>query len=219
VSGPSARQSGAETLTIPGPAGRLEAIVEGPLVDCRAYAVVCHPHPLFQGTMRNKVAQVLARSFAVSGITAIRFNFRGVGESEGSFANGDGETEDAMTVLEWAGRRWPGAHAYHAGFSFGAMVALRVAAARPGRGLVTIAPAVSKYHFEFVRPDCPWLILQGDEDDVVEFKSVREWSRALSPPPKFETIAGAGHFFHGRLTDIKTSVKAWLAEYTETQAR
>ncbi|MFO7278462.1 MAG: alpha/beta hydrolase, partial [Pseudomonadota bacterium] len=120
-----------EPVRLDGPAGVLEALLEEPAdaVPGR-FAVVCHPHPLHGGTMNNKVVHTLARTFNELGIRSLRFNFRGVGASEGSYAEGIGETEDALAVIEWGRVRWPGAEPLLAGFSFGGIVALRAA----GRG-------------------------------------------------------------------------------------
>ena len=114
-------------VTIPGPAGDIEAVVETPEGAApAAFAVVCHPHPLFGGTLDNKVVHTLARTFQELGAPTIRFNFRGVGRSAGSFANGAGESEDASAVIEWGRARWPGASLWLAGFSFGGAIAIRV---------------------------------------------------------------------------------------------
>jgi hypothetical protein len=127
---------GAERLTLPGPAGTLEALVETPAGDGAdvapgsvpaAFGVVCHPHPLYGGTLDNKVAYTLARAFIECGAPAIRFNFRGVGASAGRFDEGRGETEDALAAIRYGRQRWPGAALWLAGFSFGAAVALRAA--------------------------------------------------------------------------------------------
>src|ERR1700739_591959 len=134
----------AERLAIEGPAGPLQALVETPVtergeaLDVPAFAVVCHPHPLFGGTLDNKVVYTVARAFEQLGAPAIRFNFRGVAGSTGSYHEGRGEGDDALAVIAWGRRRWPGTPLWLAGFSFGGAVALRIAQqAQPQRlGLV-----------------------------------------------------------------------------------
>ena len=132
----------AESLTVDGNAGRLEALFEVPRSgEPSAVAVVCHPHPLHGGTMHNKVAHTLARAFLASGFAALRFNFRGVGDSEGSFDDGGGEVDDVLSCLEWMRRRFPDRMLWLAGFSFGAAMSIRAAVATPVAGLISVAPA------------------------------------------------------------------------------
>jgi alpha/beta superfamily hydrolase len=200
-----------EKTTIPGPAGALEALVDMTRRRPSAVAVVCHPHPLHQGTMHNKVAYTLSRCFARLGAVSVRFNFRGVGESAGGFDEGDGETDDAVAVVDWGLRRWPGVGLYLGGFSFGAVVALRAAHLRRARGLVTIAPPVHGDRDLWRRPECRWLLLQGTDDEVVPSGDVDRWARAIVPPPEIRAVQHAGHFFHGRLAAITDSVTEFFA--------
>jgi alpha/beta superfamily hydrolase len=196
-----------ERLFIEGQAGALEAILEDPATTGSCYAVVCHPHPKFGGTMDNKVVTTVARALQESGIPTVRFNFRGVGASAGSFDQGIGETADADAVAAWADARWPGRSLVIAGFSFGAMVALRLAQLRLPRQLITIAPAIR--HLDASAravPNCPWLIVQGDADDVVDPAGVIDWADRLDPKPRLIVLPGAGHFFHGRLHDVRDAV-------------
>ena len=194
--------------TLAGPAGDLEALIETPHAAApQAFGVICHPHPLFSGTLQNKVVHTLARSFQELGAPTIRFNFRGVGASAGRYADGMGETEDALAVVAAGRARWPGASAWLAGFSFGGAVAFRAAARAGARLLVTVAPGVKLVDTAGVEvPDCPWLIVQGDADDVVEPRSVLDWARALRPAPVVKSMPGVGHFFHGRLRELQTLV-------------
>src|ERR1700733_12098605 len=139
---------GGERLSIEGPAGALEAVVEDTGMMSPSYAIVCHPHPLMGGTMDNKVVTTVARSLRESGIPTLRFNFRGVGASAGSFDEGIGETADADAVASWGAGHWPGRTLVIAGFSFGGSVALRLAQRwsaedRAPALLITIAPALS----------------------------------------------------------------------------
>ncbi len=156
--------------------------------------------------MDNKVVYTLARSFLNLGCVAIRFNFRGVGDSEGSYAEGVGETEDALAVAAWARRQWPELRLYLGGFSFGALVALRVTPQLPADGLVTVAPPVAGIAGGIDQPRCPWLVVQGDKDEVVDADEVVAWLNSLEPGPDLRIMSGAEHFFHGRLSELRNHV-------------
>lgn len=174
-----------------------------------SYAVICHPHPLYGGTMDNKVVTTVARAMQEVGVPSLRFNFRGVGASEGAFDQGDGETEDANAVASFGAARWPGKSLVLAGFSFGGYVALRLALSRVTARLITIAPAIQRFDVTAQRqPDCPWLIVQGDADEVVDSQAVISWARTLSPAPQLAVLAGVGHFFHGHLHELRDAVIA-----------
>lgn len=203
-----------EAVTIQGPCGDLEAIVESPSSPV-AIAVVCHPHPLHGGTMTNKVAHALARSCNECDMVSVRFNYRGVGQSAGTYDEGVGETQDALAVVHWAQQRWPGLPLYMAGFSFGGGVALRTAVQMPCVGLVTVAPAIARDPAPARLPSCPWLLIQGDADDVVPSSTVIDWVNALSVKPEMNIVEGAGHFFHGRLIDLRQVVREWVMRQTE----
>jgi alpha/beta superfamily hydrolase len=194
--------------TIAGPAGPLEAMLEDPGSAARQVAVVCHPHPLFGGTMHNKVVTTVARALRDEGVPTVRFNFRGVGASAGSFDSGNGETADAAAVADWCSTRWPGCDLVIAGFSFGAYVALRLAQSRPASLLITIAPPVGNFDFSgLAAPQCPWLVLQGDADEVVDARRVVDWAESLEPRPRLTLLPGVGHFFHGRLHELRDTVR------------
>src|SRR5213078_1244039 len=165
-------------LSIPGPAGSLDATTSCPVVgEPKATAIVCHPHPLYGGSMDNKVVHTLARSFVELGLRTVRFNFRGVGASTGTFSQGDGETEDVLAVANWVRERLPAEILWFAGFSFGAYMALRAAERFPVAQLVLVAPPVQLYPNlgSTPRPRAPSLVLQGEDDDVVPLDSVRSW--------------------------------------------
>lgn len=204
-----------EALTIQGPAGQIEALLEAPPGDAVSnYAVICHPHPLHQGTFMNKVVHTLSRAMNDVGVPAIRFNFRGVGASEGQYAEGLGETEDALAVVEWAAQRWPAARLTLLGFSFGGMVAARAALTADPVQLITVAPAANRMAalLEGRQPGCPWLIIQGDADDVVDCEEVVAWVNDMAPGPQLVVVSDTGHFFHGRLTLLRQIVVDHLSE-------
>ena len=196
-----------ERLSIEGQAGALQAIVEDPGAEGPSFAVICHPHPLFGGTMDNKVVTTVARALQEIGMPTLRFNFRGVGASAGAFDQGAGETADADAVASWGAERWPGRTMVLAGFSFGGYVALRLAQRRVPRHLITIAPAVTLFDAsEMAVPRCPWLVVQGDADDVVDPAAVINWVNGLDPKPRLVVLHGVGHFFHGRLRELRDAV-------------
>lgn len=200
-----------EALEIPGPAGPLEAIVEDPGGDPPAYAVVCHPHPLYQGTMRNKVVHTVARAANRLGAPAVRFNFRGVGASGGAWDEGRGEAADALAVIEWAQERWPDRPLWLAGFSFGAYVALRAAPAARPAALVTVAPPVQRFPVGTTPvPDCPWLVVQGEADELVDYREVVAWAEAAPARPRLALLPDTSHFFHGRLGALQETVQDFL---------
>jgi hypothetical protein len=204
-----------QAAQIAGPAGVLEARVEDPLpagASRRVIGVVCHPHPLYGGTMQNKVVHTAARAMQEEGAATVRFNFRGVGASEGRYDQGVGELADALAVIDWARRQFDCDALWLAGFSFGAATALQAAArgARPAK-LVTIAPPVGRIITEPVaRPDCPWLIVQGDQDELIDLEAVRSWARSFAPEPELSVIEGAEHFFHGKLGELRSGLLAFL---------
>ncbi len=196
-----------------GPAGRLEALLEEPReIRHRAVVVLCHPHPQFQGTMLNKVVHTLARVANDLGMPALRFNFRGVGASDGEYGGGYGESEDTIAVAQWAQRRYPGAQLWLAGFSFGAMVACRAALSLEPSQLVSIAPPAARMAglLEGRQPACPWLVIQGDADEVVDCESVVAWVNQLQPGPELVILPGVDHFFHGRLTLLRETLVTHL---------
>ena len=140
------RPAGPVAIEIAGPMGRLEALLEEPeSATTEAFAIVCHPHPLHQGTMNNKVVHTVARAVNLTGRPALRFNFRGVGKSAGRYDNGDGETEDLLAVVDWGKQRWPGARLWLAGFSFGSHVALRATQIVEPDRLILVAPPVTRF--------------------------------------------------------------------------
>jgi alpha/beta superfamily hydrolase len=201
-----------ERITIAGPAGTLEALLEIPAgADGSRVAVICHPHPVYGGTMTNKVVHMLAKAFNERGVPALRFNFRGVGASEGRYDEGEGETLDALAAIDWAVQRWPGAALWAAGFSFGGAIAVRAAVARDAQRLVTVAPAVHRFAVSGAElPRCPWLLIQGDNDELVDAGEIQRWVATLVSPPQLALLSGVDHFFHGRLNELRAVVLEWL---------
>jgi len=201
-------------VTIDGTAGPLEARVEDPTPGSvpAACGVVCHPHPLHGGTMQNKVVHTLARAMQQAGAPTVRFNFRGVGGSAGHYDAGVGELEDALAACAWARAHWSCEVLWLAGFSFGAAVALEAAAVAKPSALVTVAPPVGRIIVAPVaRPCCPWLVVQGDRDELVDVATVRRWVAEFALPPRLLELPGAEHFFHGRLGELRGAVHEFLS--------
>jgi len=194
-----------EDIFIAGPVGRLQAILESPATEAlAAIAIVCHPHPQHQGTMQNKVVHTLVRAFNELGVPALRFNFRGVGDSQGYYSNGDGEADDLCAVADYARQRWPEKEIWLGGFSFGAVIAARKAAELNVARLVCIAPAVNVLDEKLLtKPGMPWLIVQGDADEIVPLADVRAWVAVNQPGPELIVLPGVGHFFHGALVTLR----------------
>ena len=195
-----------ERISIDGPSGSLEAVVEDPGEAVANYAIICHPHPVYGGTMDNKVVTTVARALHECSIPTLRFNFRGVGRSQGAFDQGLGETADAEAVAAFGAARWPGRALLVSGFSFGGYVALRLARLTPMDKLIAVAPAVQFFAPGTGAPNCPWVIIQGDADDIVDPKAVIGWASGLSPTPRITVLPGVGHFFHGRLRELRDAV-------------
>ncbi|TDY04267.1 alpha/beta hydrolase [Thiohalophilus thiocyanatoxydans] len=196
---------------IEGPAGKLEIRVEEP--DHPApVAVLCHPHPLHGGSLTNKVVHILASTMNRLGARAVRFNFRGVGRSEGQFDNMVGELEDLRAVVDWVREHYPGAPLWLGGFSFGAQVALKMHAQVGAERLLVAAPPLSLYGSDDL-PEIaiPWLVIQGSADEVIDAAQVRDWAaRQTHNPPRLIWLDGASHFFHGRLNELRDAViEAW----------
>ena len=190
---------GERRSSIAGPAGALEVALNVPEGPVRGIALVAHPHPLQGGTLDNKVVQTLAKTFAALGYAAARFNFRGVGQSDGQFDDGIGETDDALAALAAAKLEFGELPVVLAGFSFGSYVQTRVAHAIAAERLVLIGPAVKRFPIEAVPPDT--IVIHGEEDDVVALADVLEWARPQQLP--IIVFPGCGHFFHGRLPQLQ----------------
>lgn len=207
-----------EALRVDGPVGALEALIEVPGdAGPSGVVVVCHPHPLHGGSMQNKVAHMLAKAFTASGFAALRFNFRGVGASEGQFADGEGEVGDVAAMVDYARERFPGLPLWLAGFSFGAAMAVRSAAGTHAAGLVAVAPAASRFVGTLEQlPTCPWLMVHGDADDVVPIEETVRWLDSLPPGPELVVFEETGHFFHGKLVELRETVVAFIARHSDS---
>jgi len=201
-----------ERLTLAGAAGAIEAQRDMPQGAPRGTAVIAHPHPLFGGTMDNKVVQTLARAFVQCGWTAVRFNFRGVGASQGAHDNGQGEAVDLLEVVRQTAPDGPLALA---GFSFGSFVAASALQAlwpaRDLRKLVLVGTAASRFSVAALPADVHerTLVVHGEQDDTVPLAAVMDWARPQSLP--VTVIPGGGHFFHGQLPLLKNLVARHLA--------
>jgi alpha/beta superfamily hydrolase len=207
----------AASFALNGPAGKLEVIsdvAERPGAR-RGTAIICHPHPLQGGTMHNKVVTMVERSLRESGLDTLRFNFRGTGESEGSYDDGNGEGGDLAAVAAWVRKRRPDDALWLAGFSFGSYVSIRNAVRLRADALVSIAPPAGRWPFDTVElPTCPWLVVQGEDDEIVDPQAVFDWIDSMEHPPELVRMPETSHFFHRRLMDlrgaIKHSIRDWL---------
>ncbi|MCP1606269.1 alpha/beta hydrolase [Pseudomonas citronellolis] len=201
-------------LFIDGPDGPLEALhLDTP--DAIGVALICHPHPLFAGTMQNKVVATLQRIARDAGYATLRFNFRGVGQSAGSYAEGRGEIDDALAVARWLGEQHPGLPLTPMGFSFGSCVAGNAAARLEGQGvalrhLFMLAPPVERFAVELPR-QCPITVVQPEDDEVVTPARVYAWSESLALPHELLRVPGCSHFFHGKLIELKDLLQPRLA--------
>ncbi|OYU10180.1 MAG: alpha/beta hydrolase [Comamonadaceae bacterium PBBC1] len=204
--------SATQNLTLEGEVGVIEALLDVPAgLQVRGTAVIAHPHPLFGGTMHNKVVQTLGRAFVQCGWQAVRFNFRGVGASAGQYDEGRGEALDMVRVIAQTSASGPLALA---GFSFGAFVTSQVVnmlgTERAPEKLVLVGTAASRFEVAPVSQELHerTLVLHGEQDDTVPLQSVFDWARPQSLP--ITVIPGVAHFFHGQLPLLKSLVSRHL---------
>ena len=200
-----------------GPAGRLEALLNPGSPDAPYAAVVCHPHPLFGGTMHNKVVYHAMKTFQGCGLPVLRFNFRGAGLSEGTHDHGHGEKEDLRAALDWMAHEY-GLPMLFAGFSFGSSVGLRVGCGDPRiRGLVALGLPVSaggrEYHYGFLS-NCsqPKLFVSGSQDQYGPRAAVEAVVASAAPPAKLVWVEDADHFFAGKLEPMQLALRAWIED-------
>jgi alpha/beta superfamily hydrolase len=200
-----------ERFLIRGPVGGLEAVLASPeqRQEDSPIAVICHPHPLYGGSMTNKVVHIVANTFGELGLPTLRFNFRGVGHSQGRFDQGRGEVQDLVAVCQWFRRRYPKSPLWLAGFSFGAFVAFQAHHRVDAERLLLIAPPVTKYDFNArTQIRIPWMVIQGGQDEVIAPEKVSAWVRRQDAASvSYEWLDDADHFFHGRLNHIREAIK------------
>jgi uncharacterized protein len=204
-------------LSIAGPAGALELSVELPAADAPArplVAVLCHPLSTEGGSMHNKVVTMAARSLRELGATTVRFNFRGVGGSGGSFDHGEGEADDLRTVVAWVRAQRPDLTLWLGGFSFGAYVSLRMASALAPDLLLSIAPPAGRWDFEHIAlPTMPWLVIQGEDDEIVDPQAVYDWLARTHARAELVRMPDTTHFFHRKLMDLRGAIKHGVQAY------
>ncbi len=206
-------------LLIPGPCGDLEAVAtrpneQGALVGQNFVALVCHPHPQHGGTMNNKVVTTLVRSYRDLGVPVLRFNFRGVGKSEGEYDEARGEIEDALALVSWIQAQVSGSRLLLAGFSFGSAVAAAASYRIDNLAhLSLVAPPVERYDYDQDRAfPCPLCVIQGGEDELVDVPGVYAWAETIETPTTVLRFDEATHFFHGALVQVKQSFIAHLEQ-------
>jgi alpha/beta superfamily hydrolase len=207
---PTAFPATASALILPGPAGTLETVVDLPAAGCAraGTAIVCHPHPQHGGSMHNKVVTMIGRALRELGLATVVFNFRGVGASVGEYDDGRGETEDLLAVAAWVQRVRQQDALWLAGFSFGSYVTARAAPQLPVRQMISVAPPIGRWDFTaLASPLCPWLVIQGEADEVVDPEAVYAWVAAQPEPPTLVRMAETSHFFHRRLMDLRGAIK------------
>jgi len=210
-------------LTIAGPAGPLEAILDeptaGPHSDrpVRAAVVFAHPHPEHGGTMHTKAVFQSAKALTRIGCAVMRFNFRGVGASAGTFDQGEGEAEDFRAALDFMAARYPGVPLWAAGFSFGAWIAMDCGAADDRvEVLIGIAPPVTREHYDFARvrqTTKPKFIVHGDLDEIVPLKAIWAFYAELEEPKELVVLDGANHLFEGRTRDVGEALEDLLGDF------
>lgn len=206
------RKPNEESLLIEGPAGLLEGLLETPqdseLLGC---AVICHPHPSYGGALQNKVVHTLSRAFVAQQFASLRFNFRGVGLSKGEFDGGQGEVLDVLAASAWMRQRYAGLPLWLGGFSFGGAMAIQAAVTAQASGLVSVAPATSRFAQDLQEiPGCPWLLIHGDQDELVDINETIDFINSLDPGPQLAVFPGGEHFFHGRLIELRDTVEAFI---------
>ena len=209
--------SSIRSLFLEGPAGRLEAVLNTGQASPAYAALVAHPHPLYGGTMHNKVVYHLAKTLNELGFPVLRFNFRGAGASQGEHDHGRGEVEDVRTALAWLAGEFR-APIVFAGFSFGAAVGLRAACPDERvRALIALGLPLDadsrQYEYEFLE-GCtkPKLFVSGERDEFAPHQALAQLIAGLPGPHRFVSIAGADHFFTGNLPAMQAAVKAWVEE-------
>ena len=200
---------------IAGPAGPLEALLDEPEGEPRAVAVFGHPHPLHGGTMHTKALYQAAKAMPRIGVAALRFNFRGVGRSVGTFDAGPGEKEDFKAAVDFVSERFPDAPIWAAGMSFGSSIAMTVGAQDSRVSLLLgIAPPVDRYDFDALRTcTLPKFIIHGEEDELISIKEIRKFYSQIPEPKELVTIEYANHLFEGKTPLVAEAVEDLLADF------
>ncbi|WP_367607485.1 alpha/beta hydrolase [Legionella sp. W05-934-2] len=200
---------GEHPLSLSGVVGNLEAMLTVPSdAHPNILLFLGHPHSLQGGSMTNKVVTTLARAAKEIGMASLRFNFRGVGHSQGEFDNGIGESEDLIKLVRQVEQDNPACEFIFAGFSFGSYVSYRAACQCPHRLLLSIAPPVERHNFlSFTPAPSPWEIIMGDADEVVPFSAVENFAKNHTPPIPMHRFADTGHFFHGQLVKLRQTLE------------
>jgi alpha/beta superfamily hydrolase len=201
---------------IPGPLGSLEALLDTPSVTPRAGVVFAHPLPIKGGTMHTKVVFQAAKALTRIGCVVLRFNFRGVGRSDGAWDDGRGEMDDYRAAVDFLSTRYPGLELWAAGFSFGSHIAM-TSGADDDRicALIGIAPPVNRYEFASVKLSAkPKFIVHGESDELIPLKAVREFYARLEEPKEFVEIDRANHLFDGQASEVGDALEELLADFT-----
>jgi uncharacterized protein len=198
-----------DSTTITGPSGPLDVRCSVPDAPARAISIICHPHPVHGGTMQNKVVTTLERAMRELDVITVCFNFRGVGGSVGEFAGGVGELDDLRAVHAFARAHFPDLPLWLAGFSFGSFISTSLCAELHAQRLVSIAPPVVSWDFSSAVVTCPWLIVQGDADEVVAAQAVYDFAAARKAQLE---VLPATHFFHGKLLELRSVVQHWIQQ-------
>jgi uncharacterized protein len=203
-------------INIPTQTGHLEGILkpEEEGVTPRYAALVCHPHPLYGGTMHNKVVFKVVQALQMLGMPALRFNFRGVGHSTGIYDEGRGEMDDVRFALDFLSRRYPGLPVILGGFSFGAYVALRVAAIDDRvRAMIGLAVPARMFEGEYLQ-EChkPKLVIQGTQDELAPYLLTAQWFEQVPAPKSLVAVQGADHFFQGHLDEIQSIIISFVQD-------
>ena len=198
-----------EEIFIPGELGEIQAKVL-PVSDSSVLALVCHPHPLHQGTMDNKVVVTMVKAFAKLGFSTVRFNYRGVGKSDGAYGDITGEVADCERVLEYVKSHYKPQKVILAGFSFGAFVAAKTCCLHGGDLLISIAPSVVNMPYaQLANLSLPWQVVHGDADEVVSYAKSLEFFENKSNV-EYITFKETGHFFHGKLVELANTVSEYV---------
>jgi hypothetical protein len=212
ITGEMSKIFSTKNLMINGPSGAIEAILEKKDdVNLLGVIIICHPHPLFGGTMQNKVVHTISRACLHKNLMVLKFNFRGVGKSQGAFDDGIGELDDAIHMINYVQIHYPKMPIWIGGFSFGAGIAIQAASIKAPIGLISVAPSLSNPAM-FIKnePQCPWLIVHGAQDELIDINVIESWCKGLQVLPEIIILEEATHFFHGCLIDLRIKIESFI---------